>query len=265
MPIYCDKNPLLWRYFVFRFGEGSCRWLKQDGDDNIYEQIIVRQGKAPGLQPHFYTFPDQSEISTKDLYMPHPELPDHWTYHGRVDDIIVLSNGEKLNPLSIEAIVGRNPLVKGALVVGSGRFQPGLIIEPAVFPANERDMVGLVESVWPTVLEANNGTVAHGRITKDLVTVSKEAKPFFRAGKGTIQRARTVALYEAEVNDLYKTALRASATAEPVAGAPVLDLCHEESLAASIINLFHHHIDVTALKPNDDFFASGKSDFAPAE
>lgn len=88
----------------------------------MYEQVIVRKGKKPGLQGFFYTFPNDDEYQTKDLYKPHPSLPNHWMYYGRAENIIVFSNGEKLNPITIEEIVEGHPQVKGALVVGSNKW-----------------------------------------------------------------------------------------------------------------------------------------------
>lgn len=83
-------------------------WRKQTGEDeDVYELVFVRKDKDPAahIQGYFYTFPDEKEVSTKDLYTPHPKLPHHWLHHGRADDIIVFSNGEKLNPITIEGIV----------------------------------------------------------------------------------------------------------------------------------------------------------------
>lgn len=87
----------------------------------MFEQVIVRKDKKPGLQGFFYTFPDDKEYYTKDLYKPHPSLPNHWIYYGRADNIIVFNNGEKLNPITIEEIVADHPKLKGALVVGTNK------------------------------------------------------------------------------------------------------------------------------------------------
>lgn len=71
------------------------------------------------FQAFLQTFPEQDEVAIKDLYSKHPTKPDRWLYRGRADDVIVLSNGEKVNPLDMEACINSNPAVKAALVVGS--------------------------------------------------------------------------------------------------------------------------------------------------
>lgn len=119
-PYYYQKNPELWQYFIINSSVFGAEW-RGTGEEGVYEQVIVRKEKKPGLQGFFYTFPDDNEYYTKDLYKPHPSLPDHWIYYGRSDNIIVFSNGEKLNPITIEEIVSDHPLVKGALVVGSNK------------------------------------------------------------------------------------------------------------------------------------------------
>jgi hypothetical protein len=136
-PLYWQPDPKLWRYFIYNSELFGCEW-RRFAEENAYEQVIVRKAKDPGFQGFFYTFPDAKEYRTKDLYKPHPSLPDHWIYHGRADNIIVFSNGEKLNPTSIETIVMGHPGVKGAIVVGSNRFLPALLVEPVERPTSDK-------------------------------------------------------------------------------------------------------------------------------
>jgi acyl-coenzyme A synthetase/AMP-(fatty) acid ligase len=85
--------------------------------NGLYEMIVVRDPKLAMFQGMFHTFPELNEISTKDLYQKHPTLPDHWLYRGRADDIIVFSNGEKLNPITMEEKIAEHPDVRSALIV----------------------------------------------------------------------------------------------------------------------------------------------------
>lgn len=119
-PYYYQKNPELWQYFIINSELFGVEW-RETGDKDVYEQVIVRKDKNPGLQGFFYTFPDQNEYYTKDLYKAHPSLPNHWIHCGRADDVIVFSNGEKLNPVTIEEIVEDHAQLKGALVFGTNK------------------------------------------------------------------------------------------------------------------------------------------------
>ncbi|KAI0508876.1 hypothetical protein F5B22DRAFT_378949 [Xylaria bambusicola] len=252
-PVYLQPNTKLWQYFIIHTEDFGADWRKVEGEDDVYQLVCVRKDKEPGIQGFFYTFPDDNEYDTKDLYKPHPTLPDHWIYYGRADNIIVFSTGEKLNPVTIEEIVSDHPDLKGALVAGTGRFQPCLLLEPVSQPKNETEAQELIDRVWPLVVTANKETVAHGQIGREFVRLCPPEKPFLRAGKGTIQRAGTLKLYKDEIDELYEKAGQVADGA-----APELNLSSEQTLIESIQDLFHSRLDSgQVLEPDTDFFASG--------
>lgn len=253
-PTYSVHDPTLWQYFVYLPDIMGCEFRRQSGDEEVYELVVVRQqnhNKHPGTQGIFYTFPELNEWSTKDLYRPHPTLANHWIYHGRADNIIVFSNGEKLNPVTIEDVVTDHPSLKGALVVGSQRFQAGLIVEPIVDPSTEEEKQKLLDNVWPLVEKANEQTVAHGRIARDMLFLSNPEKPFLRAGKGTIQRALTIKLYNEEIDSMYAN------RTENAEEAPRLNLESEEALTQSIVDTLQERLGAERLEADIDFFAAG--------
>jgi acyl-coenzyme A synthetase/AMP-(fatty) acid ligase len=109
-----------WNYIHFHPAGGYT--YKQKSDD-LFEQFQSRNPKLDLFQAFLQTFPDQDEVAIKDLYSKHPTKPNRWLYKGRTDDVIVLSNGEKLNPLDMEACINNNPAVKASLVVSLSRYQ----------------------------------------------------------------------------------------------------------------------------------------------
>ncbi|KAI0407921.1 hypothetical protein F4802DRAFT_605343 [Xylaria palmicola] len=246
LPIYFHQDPEAWAYFKFNSELFGADW--RPFHDGSYELVMIRKDKEPGIQGFFYTFPHLDEYRTGDLYKRHPTLPDFWIHHGRADNIIVFSNGEKLNPVTLEEVVQDQPDVQGALVIGSNRFQAGLLLEPSEHLADEEDKRRFIGSVWPIVEKVNRGTVAHGQISREMITVATYTKPFLRSGKGSIQRADTVQLYAEEIDNLYKQAENGSQL--PVAD---VDMSSEETLTASISNLFGEK----KLEPDTDFFAIG--------
>jgi hypothetical protein len=125
----------------------------------VYELVFVKTDKCTHVnQSVFYIFPEAKEYATSDLFRKHPTVPDHWLYQGRADNIIVFSNGEKLNPVSIEEEVGRSKFLKSALVVGQARFQPALILDPITHPKTEAEARRLINDVWPLVVKMNKET-----------------------------------------------------------------------------------------------------------
>ncbi|KAK4212615.1 hypothetical protein QBC37DRAFT_424658 [Rhypophila decipiens] len=250
-PIYWQEHENLWQYFIFNSDLFGCDWRKTD-EEGVFEQVIVRKDKEPGHQGFFYTFPNLKEYSTKDLYKPHPTLKDHWIFCGRADNIIVFSNGEKLNPVRIEELVMGHPKVKGAIVVGSDKFMPALIIEPVEQPKDEKETKAFIDDVWPVVVKANKETVAHGQIGRQFIMLSDPKKPFLRAGKGTIQRKGTIRMYKDEIDKFYA---QEGGVTHPVA--PKLDLTSRNSLTESIQSLFEISLNAPKLDPDTDFFSAG--------
>ncbi|KAI0169406.1 hypothetical protein GGR52DRAFT_555036 [Hypoxylon sp. FL1284] len=254
-PIYVHSNPDLWQYFVVDSDMFGAEWRQEIADDGeAYRLVLVRKGDNPGYQACFYTFPDKQEYDTGDLFQPHPTLPDYWAYAGRSDGIIVLSNGEKLNPVTIEEHVERHPLVKGALVIGSGRFQAGLLIEPLQKSGNDDEERQLLDSIWLSVEEVNKMTVAHGQISRRLILLSDPQKPLPRGGKGAIQRRNTLSLYRYEIDQLYSeedTALNKEVIA--------IDAKSEHALMKSIQHLFQIQLEgrEASLDADTDIFLAG--------
>lgn len=228
-------------------------WRCRDEAEGIFELVIRRKDpRDAGDQPCFYTFPDLDEWTTGDLYKAHPSLPDHWMYCGRADDIIVFSNGEKLNPVTIEETLAGHPAIKGAVVGGQDRFQPALILEPTEPPKDKAAEEALINGVWPLMEEINAMTVAHGRIVRRLVMVADVEKPFPRSGKGSIQRGLALKAYNEEIDALYE---RADEVDEEDA-AP-LDFSTSDATTQSIIHMMGDKIGVKDVKSDTDFFSLG--------
>ncbi|KAJ0333750.1 hypothetical protein COL922a_010576 [Colletotrichum nupharicola] len=252
MCVWYQKNPELWQYFIYNDEYSGLEWRRATGEDNVYEMVITRKSKQVPIQGIFYTFPVKEEYNTSDLYKPHPTLPNHWKFYGRADNILNLSNGEKLNPTDMEDIIMGHAEVRNALIVGAWKFQPALIVEPMTYPKTKEQEDDLIDRLMPTIAEANKIIATHGRLVRHLITLAKPEKPFLLADKGTVKRAATVKLYHDEIEDLY-----ANPREIPLDRVPRLDLTSEAALAQSIENLFREHLGVPRMEPNTDFFAAG--------
>jgi hypothetical protein len=127
-----------------------------------------------------------------------------WQYKGRTDDLIVLSNGEKINPIPIEHIVQTHPSVKAALVVGDSSFNPSLLVEveDSSIPGTKAERRERLNQIWPSVEKAIKIALVFAKIPKSLILFATAEKPFLRAGKGTVQRQNTLKAYAKELDDL---------------------------------------------------------------
>ncbi|RYN85783.1 hypothetical protein AA0119_g13131 [Alternaria tenuissima] len=198
IPSLDTTAPDEWGYFHWSDAAGA---VMEPAENELYELVLERRDTS--CQAVFQTLPGEEKWLTKDLFRQHPTKPFLWKYSGRRDDTIVLSNGEKVNPVSMEKCIESHACVKGALVVGQGRFQTGLLIEPERDGAGMIDSATLVEHIWPTVEQANREAPAHARIYQNKIAVTEREKSFERTPKGSIIRLPTVAMFHDEIAALY--------------------------------------------------------------
>ncbi|KJR90042.1 nonribosomal peptide synthetase [Sporothrix schenckii 1099-18] len=224
----------------------------QDRGGGLYELVCVRQAALEQWQPIFSTFPDLQAYPFRDLFSRHPDprKSDLYRYEGRIDNVLVLSNGEKVQPQAMELAIVASPLVGDALVVGQGRFQTALLVQPSP-SARSLPLPDFLAALAPVLDEANRTAPAHAHIHADFVLVGDPSKPFVRTGKGTIRRAPTVELYKDELDALYERAEAAQGEGG------VVDFATEDSLRDSLREAIKGLASTNkAIADDDDFFVT---------
>ncbi|CAG7938799.1 unnamed protein product [Penicillium olsonii] len=235
-----------WSYFEWNPNHGI---EMRDIGNNLHELVLPR-GDSRAAHCVYHSFPDLEEYCTGDLYTKHPSKIGLWQYTGRVDDVIVLSNGEKFNPTSMETIISSHPLISRTVIFGQGRFQPGVLVEPN-YAEWEGQQESLVDEIWPVIQRANETAPGHAQLMKDKVGVSSNAKPFRLTPKGTIKRRVVLQDYADEIEALYT--IQDNIDVQQIeADAPiVLILTHVTALLCATSS-----VDLN-LTEDDDIFASG--------
>ncbi|KAF3392431.1 Iterative polyketide synthase CazM [Penicillium rolfsii] len=241
---YQEKDE--WPYLEFNPFAG---YEMRDAGDGYYELVVVRHDQRPSLHAVFHTYPDKDEYQTGDLFTPHPEKEGLWLYAGRRDDVIVLSNGEKFNPITMEEIISTHPLVARAVVVGQGRFQSGVLIEPD-WEAWNGEPSALVEEIWPFVKKANAAAPGHAQIMKDRVGLASQSKPFHLTAKGTIKRRMIVNDYVDEIDALY-------VDADQVDVAQIPKAATQSEISTYVKSTLCGLLEIEEFDENADIFASG--------
>ncbi|XXG95744.1 hypothetical protein Hte_002014 [Hypoxylon texense] len=177
--------------------------------DGLYELFLVRDPRLVLYQGIFINIPDINEWSMNDLYEKHPDplKPFLYRYKGRKDDVIVLSNGEKIAPALMEAALGSSPLIKGAMIVGRGKFQPAALIDLSIArPNTNAQHQQLVQRLIPVIDEANEHAPAHGKLDQYHILFADPRRPISYLGQGKIQRLRTYETYNDDIEKLYQAA-----------------------------------------------------------
>lgn len=192
-----------WSYFEWNPNFGVDM---QKVDEGLAEMVLVRDDASRSFQGIFHTFPELTTYRTKDIFVQHPTKPYLWKFHGRIDDVIVLSNGEKFNPVTMENMIEGHPLVAKAVIAGQSRFQACLLVEPND-GIPEMGFNVFVDEIWPTVQLANHTTYTHGRVMKNRIGIAPKGKTFQRTPKGSVQRRTVLREFADEINGIYQAGL----------------------------------------------------------
>ncbi|KAL6899927.1 male sterility domain-containing protein [Trichoderma evansii] len=193
-------EPEDWNYFEFHPASG---YFPEHLHDNLYKMSFKRLPEYEFVQTVFRLFPELDKYSSGDILSPHPTKPNLWTYGGRTDDLIVLSTGEKFNPIPAELMLKGCSVVKDTLIVGDGRSQAALLVECDAEATARMSNEDVLNELWPFVQRVNLTLPTQGRLLKTNIVFASTEKEFSRSPKGSVQRRATVASFEAELNNLY--------------------------------------------------------------
>ncbi|KAH7123321.1 hypothetical protein B0J13DRAFT_680032 [Dactylonectria estremocensis] len=147
---------------------------------------------------------DDNSYRTKDLFEPHPTIPRAWKYICRIDDTLVLVNGEKFNPLAMEGSIRSNKNVTEAVVFGAGRPYLGILIVPSqIWAGKSNDEI--LEAIWPVVDSTNQSADAFARISKGMVRLLPHDCDYPRTDKGSVIRQAFCKKFQSHIDEAYDT------------------------------------------------------------
>jgi hypothetical protein len=188
-----------WNYIRFYAYHRSFIHMNPLGD-GLYEAVYLPG--HPALSTSNSDSPVPGSWRSKDVFAPHPTIPDAWKCITRLDDRVTLVTGEKVLPLPIEGRIRQHPLVREAVVVGIERPVPGLLL----FRASDGEELSdgeYLNAVWPAVAEANAGAEAFSQISRDMVAVLGAEVDYPRTDKGSIIRAQMYSGFAEVIDGLY--------------------------------------------------------------
>ncbi|KAI1633994.1 hypothetical protein F4809DRAFT_652207 [Biscogniauxia mediterranea] len=240
-----------WNAFKFMdFGQRM-----EETTPGFYELVFPRTELINNAYAFFQTCPDKTEYRTSDLFCPVEGQDGWWTFSGRVDNWVIMSNGLKMDPTDIENTIAAHPDVMGVLVAGSRRFRLCMLLEMKSPPTNHTERENMLERLWPTIDKANKAAPKFGRVPRELITFTTKEKPFMRASKGTIQRRLTILAYEKEIEEMYNQAQEGLLTY----GLPPLKSTNLQDLIPFLIDVYAETLDKDGddIGPEDDLFSLG--------
>ncbi|KAI0320589.1 acetyl-CoA synthetase-like protein [Amylostereum chailletii] len=197
--------PTKWEWNYFQLGKHfGTKLIPQTGQEGVYELVILT---SPTFSPSVINTSVDGipGWTTGDLIEDHPTRPGFYCIHGRADDQLMLSTGEKTNPVPLEHILRQDDSILSAVMFGRGRFQNGVIVQPKVpfDPADETSLAEFRNKIWPTVLKLNEFAPTHSRLFKETILVTHPDKPLLLTPKGTPQRRACLGAYQTEIESMY--------------------------------------------------------------
>ena len=213
--------------------------------NNMFEFVYLKG--HPALSTSDSDDPLPGSWHSKDVFTPHPTIPDVWKYVTRIDDRITLVNGEKVLPLPIEGRLREDPLVREAAVVGVDQSIPGLLVFRSA-GSDDLSEEAFLDAIWPSVADANSRAEGFSQITRDMIRSVPSEIEYPQTDKGSIIRAR---LYQ-QFSDLIKGMYAQHDEVET--GGLRLNLGELEDW---IMDTFKTEIGVHLASSDADFFSSG--------
>ncbi|KAK0650267.1 Non-canonical non-ribosomal peptide synthetase FUB8 [Lasiodiplodia hormozganensis] len=207
----CSTNPQtpeLWNWVrplpdaepYLKFEPVSTTTSSGEGEGETLYHLVV----LPGLKAKVFADQPDGSYATKDLFRRHPSTPDAnmWKFVARLDDIIVLVNGEKADPVPLEEAVGRNANVRAAVVFGAQRDALGMVVVAADRAAGLSE-AEIVQSVLPDLQRGNERVPAYARIAPDAIIVKPAGTQFPCTDKATVIRSLFLKQFAKEIDEFY--------------------------------------------------------------
>ncbi|KAI9030907.1 hypothetical protein CLU79DRAFT_694734 [Phycomyces nitens] len=147
---------------------------------------------------------EDGHYSTNDLFKETPPNSGYYIYYGRMDDTLVMENGEKTNPLPIEATIRQCPIVHQCAVFGQGRQCTGVLVELSLDECQKYAPDEMLDLVYSAVQKANKEAPSHSMILKQMIKILPLNKTLPATDKGTIARKKSNEQYKDIIDKLYE-------------------------------------------------------------
>lgn len=258
------QDRLLWSWVTPLPHAAPYLKFEPEGSDvqSLYHLVVL-----PGLKQKVLSDRPDGSYGTKDLFQRHPTRPNLWKFAARKDDIIVMLNGEKADPIPLEEAVTANPHVRVAVAFGAGRDALGLLAIRSSGAAS-LSCEEFLESVMPDLELGNSRVPAYARVSREMVVVKNADTPFPATDKSTVIRPAFLKAFECDIEQAYNSMQKlktGAANGETMSYAQILDLVSravEDELKAktggSLEDNVHNGQELmNPLRSNADFFDIG--------
>ncbi|CEI89605.1 hypothetical protein RMCBS344292_03956 [Rhizopus microsporus] len=196
-------------------GEEYCLFETVDRD---VKHMIIR-----GDYPNLATGLAQANgYGSNDLFKEHPDFPGYYIYLNRLDNILIMENGEKTNPAPMEMAIANCSVVNQVIVLGHGRQCTAALVELHKEYMENGQQNDAVKMVYDAVEEANKECPNHSMLLKQMVKILPPGKTLPTTAKGSVSRKDAEEMYKDTIESMYKAFINGPQTqsTSPVSQSP---------------------------------------------
>ncbi|KAI7884620.1 acetyl-CoA synthetase-like protein [Lichtheimia hyalospora FSU 10163] len=178
-----------------------CMWEPFDELLDVYH-LVIKAG-CPKMSPRIANRVN-GDFATNDLFMEDPPGSGYWCHLGRIDDTLLMLNGEKTNPTPMEQAIRASYVVKHCLVIGENRPCTGVLVELKDHLVSEQqDIKEQGMMVHAAVATANKDAPNHSRILPHMVYILPIHEHLPLNAKGNVVRKETMKQFEDIIESMY--------------------------------------------------------------
>ena len=220
--ITCDEGPPLhnlysstenWPYFQHWDEPSEVPYMSfhplsgcsfQPETTDLYQLVVERRPELEGHQAVFMSFPNLKKYESGDLFSPHPSRSGLWLSRGRVDEMLALKPwGVKMFVTDVEETLQRHGLIQSVLIGNIDFREPVALVESfsTEHASSASECQRFVDQIWPAVEATNQSCDEVTQIARNRIIIA--SKPFVRTLKKSIDRPKTLQLFESEIRQIY--------------------------------------------------------------
>lgn len=192
-----------------------CSWEPFDELLEVYH-LVIKAG-CPKMSPCIANRVN-GDFATNDLFMEDPPSSGYWCHLGRIDDTLVMENGEKTNPTPMEHVIRASPVVKHCIVIGQNRPCTGVLVELKDNIAHKDIKEQGLDDHWmirpaadmednivvhAAVAAANNEAPDHSHILPHMVYILSSDEHLPLNAKGNVVRKETMEQFKDVIENMY--------------------------------------------------------------
>ncbi|ORZ03621.1 hypothetical protein BCR43DRAFT_413929, partial [Syncephalastrum racemosum] len=182
-------------------------WEPVDDHGPTAYHLVIR-GDCPALATGVANR-SNGDFATSDIlrHEPTKEGKDYWRHLGRKDDILVMENGEKTNPIPMENTIRSYPVVKQCTVIGEARHCTAVLIELEFNAAVHMTLQDAIDQVLEAVRAANVDAPNHSTILPQMVYILPLSQHLATTAKGTVVRKLSIDKFKDVIENMYQSFL----------------------------------------------------------